>query len=47
MNSFQNITQEIRKMYENSHILRFDNSGNLDVKNIKEDQLVYIVGKIY
>lgn len=34
-------------MYDESVVLRLDNSGNVDTKkNVREDQLVYFIGKI-
>lgn len=46
ISDFSAITSEVRKMYDNSVLLRLDNIGNVDGKSVREDQLVYLVGEI-
>lgn len=46
INAFPAITSEIKRMYDNSVMLWLDNSGNVDFGNVREDQLVYLVGEL-
>lgn len=45
INAFSEITLEIKRMYDNSAVLKLDNLGHVDARNVRDDQLVYIVGK--
>jgi wnt family len=47
LNAFTEITNDIKRMYDNSVILKLDNSGNINVKNVREDQLVYLFGELF
>lgn len=44
MNPFLEITNDIKRMYENSILLQVDNYGNVVSRNLRDDQLVYVVG---
>lgn len=44
MKPFLEITKDIKRMYENSILLQVDNYGNVVSRNLKDDQLVYVVG---
>ncbi|CAO1422753.1 unnamed protein product [Diamesa tonsa] len=43
MNPFLEITNDIKRMYENSILLQVDNYGNAVSRNLRDDQLVYVV----
>lgn len=45
INAFHEITSDIKRMYDNSVLLRLNNAGNVITKNISEEQLVYLEGE--
>lgn len=45
MSAFAAITSDIRRMYDNGIMLRLNNLGNVDNKNLRNDQLVYLAGE--
>lgn len=45
-NTFPEIAADIRRMYDRSIILSVDNMGNFN-RNIREDSLVYVIGKYF
>lgn len=47
VNALSVIANDIKRMYDKSFQLQLDNFGNVNLKDIEENQLVYLDGKFF